>query len=1161
MDPQFPGKRLVERLERRTARRPRVGLSPAFYARFGLADPWLELGEGASEQEAKDAFSFVSARPFYQMMRRLALSRWRRERREKRWASRTAGVRTAARRRFPGEPQRGLHLFGVRTLGMSDMALPEPWTPPDYVAQGDQPSGAWGTATGTPVRVSRGSSAWISQGGSPARVAEKPERSAYEPMAPVRTRRVDALVARSVAPERLSVSRSADRPADRVGRRLQQTSTGRDPLRRALAEAAPRLDASSQRKVDTVLRRTEHLDVHERVVEVRRILRRVAGARVVRTVMEESSSAVGARPTEVARGRAAPEKRRRRGLRPILGSSPSMEVLGNEDASVAEQVSPWASRKPSQSSHAGARVIRGQQAAPQLSSSPVTKTPRIVRGPDRLAPSPVPRTAASAHVVRTESGAYTRARALRTATSAADPSATHRTTSRQDAAAGSYRTATSAADPSATHRTTSRQDAAAGSYRTASGDFTGTVGQRTASGEFIGARSGQTGSTDWTGATTSTTRASAHAATRAMRTRSSEFVGATSSTTDSGSTSQSRAIRTAKGAFTGARNLRTANGDWIGARTANWAAERLATTGTPESGRRSLMPHIAPRVGTDSVVTPKWAERAEVADPAARRSGPRRMAPRVDTDTVLEPMVATTDEEAAALAKKLRAERPSATVRIVERPWSSVPYQAAAAFKTRRSAAQKAADRAIDVPLVGEVASRALSSTWASPVAARTNETAERRMRGPVGYAGSSPVRDAHVVQHDDATEEGAAGPGFFRTASKRPEASRGVRTVSGDFQGASTHRTASRSHSAADWSPSASTPSASTARRMRTGGGAFMPTETWLTRSGDFEGARSGITAAGDFEGARLGHSRPMDWVGARVATGDTDAYRGAYARSFRTRSGGFTGAGVWQTPPSSLSSGPSVGARRAAGLSRPEMITPDAAERPELHELMAESQRGVPMRGAPGWAERATVPDRLRSTTDLVAGLVGATDPAEVIEIILARGNELKSSTLPKPVVQVIEQIRTEAWKVDDAERRSRAPSSGSAGSARSGRTGSRRGTRSARVLSGWTGLSPQSTASTTGAVGDDKVSKLAKKLRNLIHLAESARTGEALREARLAHADRPDARMTEGGDISNSESAAMANVDIEALGREVLEVVVRELELRQERRQEDNDGNIWW
>jgi hypothetical protein len=38
-------------------------------------------------------------------------------------------------------------------------------------------------------------------------------------------------------------------------------------------------------------------------------------------------------------------------------------------------------------------------------------------------------------------------------------------------------------------------------------------------------------------------------------------------------------------------------------------------------------------------------------------------------------------------------------------------------------------------------------------------------------------------------------------------------------------------------------------------------------------------------------------------------------------------------------------------------------------------------------------------------------------------------------------------------------------------------------------------------------------------------------------------------------------MKNVDIEALGREVLETVNRELELRRERRQEDPDVNLWW
>ena len=101
----------------------------------------------------------------------------------------------------------------------------------------------------------------------------------------------------------------------------------------------------------------------------------------------------------------------------------------------------------------------------------------------------------------------------------------------------------------------------------------------------------------------------------------------------------------------------------------------------------------------------------------------------------------------------------------------------------------------------------------------------------------------------------------------------------------------------------------------------------------------------------------------------------------------------------------------------------------------------------------------------------------------------------------------------------------------------------------------------ATVKSGVGPDKVMKLAGKLRSLIHLAEGGRMGDAQRQAKLAHGDRPEGQMEQGGDLSNSETAAKQSVDIEALAREVLEVVNREMELRQERRQEESDANVWW
>ena len=1095
MEGRFPGQSLVDRLEKRKARRPRVGLSPAFYARFGLEDPWLELGGAEDESQVEEMFSYVSARPWQLMMRRLAMARWRRARRERQSRIRTLTHRTRAVRRFPGETIAKSFGWGVPTLGASDFITPVAWAPPEAI-QGEQAQGpsAWGTATGTAVKVRRGADAWISHSSSPARVAPKSERTPYEQAETFRTARRDRAAARTQPGDRAIAPLHQDRPTDRIGRRLQVAAQGRDPLRKALAQVDTQLDPVTRRKVARALTVTEHLDERTRVVEIRRILRHVAGAKVVRTVLGEApteQAATGARPVEVASGRGAP-KAKRRGLRPVLSSSPSMEVVEHAPAAETPASTP---QKASSVNHASARVVRGQQVQPQLSTSPVVRTAPTRQALPALSASPVAHAAptSTSRVHRTPAGVYQRAAAVRTASQRPDQTRTLRTGARQDEAAFVA---------SADYGTT----AASGTHRTAASAFDRTQGVTTAAGAFVGARSG-------------TTSASAHAAARAMKTMSTDWESVARFTTESRDAVGARSLRTAAGEFVGATAGTTARTDTLGARTSTWAADRLSTTGRATSPR-SLMPRIAPRV---------------------------------DTDTVVQPIVVHTEAEAAAAVKAAKAANPNAIVKVTEKAtaWNSKDHAGARTFTTR-SALHAAAERAVRPPTVGDVATRATTSAWAAPNAptpSATEQRAGRRIRGPIAYARTSPAQDATVVQHEPVAEAASTS-----TPTSAWAGSPVVKTPASQTAASRTHRTASRAHSAADWTPSPSTPASSTARRTRTASRGWDPTGTWRTQPGQWVGASSHTTDSGDFTGARSGSTRPMDWVGARVSVGSTDAYRGAFARTFRTRQAHGAGAGVWQTART-----PFVGARRGSGLVSPELITPDL-QRADLGETLMEQTRGVPVKGAAAWAERAVIPDRLRSTSDLVAGLVHATDPAEVIEIILDRGNELKTSTLPRPVIQVIEKIRTEAHKADQPERVSSAPSAGGS-TTRTGTT--RRGNRrsSARILNGWTGLAPSSTATSTGAVGDDKVSKLAKKLRNLIHLAQNAQMGDALREARLAHADRPDARMQEGGDISNSESAAMANFDIEALGREVLEVVVRELELRQERRQEDSDGNIWW
>ena len=45
---RIPGEGLAERMGARERRRPRIGMTPAFYARLGLDDPWAIAGGEAS---------------------------------------------------------------------------------------------------------------------------------------------------------------------------------------------------------------------------------------------------------------------------------------------------------------------------------------------------------------------------------------------------------------------------------------------------------------------------------------------------------------------------------------------------------------------------------------------------------------------------------------------------------------------------------------------------------------------------------------------------------------------------------------------------------------------------------------------------------------------------------------------------------------------------------------------------------------------------------------------------------------------------------------------------------------------------------------------------------------------------------------------------------
>jgi type II secretory pathway component PulM len=84
-----------------------------------------------------------------------------------------------------------------------------------------------------------------------------------------------------------------------------------------------------------------------------------------------------------------------------------------------------------------------------------------------------------------------------------------------------------------------------------------------------------------------------------------------------------------------------------------------------------------------------------------------------------------------------------------------------------------------------------------------------------------------------------------------------------------------------------------------------------------------------------------------------------------------------------------------------------------------------------------------------------------------------------------------------------------------------------------------------------------KLAGKLRSLIHLAENqSRRDEARKHARLSADEAPEVRAAD----TQAEGAEASGADVQALIQEVVSAVNREMELRRERRQEDNH-EPWW
>lgn len=223
------------------------------------------------------------------------------------------------------------------------------------------------------------------------------------------------------------------------------------------------------------------------------------------------------------------------------------------------------------------------------------------------------------------------------------------------------------------------------------------------------------------------------------------------------------------------------------------------------------------------------------------------------------------------------------------------------------------------------------------------------------------------------------------------------------------------------------------------------------------------------------------------------------------------------------------------------------------------------------PVWARRSSgepldFSRAARAGGDLFTSLARASKPAEVVQAILAQGHELEtvSSSLPAPVVEVIETIRTEARKELqsrlDAARRGEPRASRQAATAPEAKPLKGKASRSPEVklvkAVKAAGRKPGSRRS--GGVGADRVMKLAQRLESLVHLAEGARDRDsARRQVRMAEDSAAARAEGQGASGEAGVNEKHKQLDVEALSREVLMNVERELSMRRERRPEDPDG----
>ena len=232
-----------------------------------------------------------------------------------------------------------------------------------------------------------------------------------------------------------------------------------------------------------------------------------------------------------------------------------------------------------------------------------------------------------------------------------------------------------------------------------------------------------------------------------------------------------------------------------------------------------------------------------------------------------------------------------------------------------------------------------------------------------------------------------------------------------------------------------------------------------------------------------------------------------------------------------------------------------------------MAGVGQGTVHTDMPIWAQRSAGGLRNVGNGDLLTQLASASAPEDVVSVLMSGSDTVRRGTsgLSQPVIQVIQQIRTEAARADQAAaqeqqtQQARTSWPNQTPPARSRRSEGVRSTT--RVARGMTGLKPGGSSAGASSQAMNKVTKLAKRLQDLIALADGQNRSGARQQVRMAEdsgAARAEGHSAQGPSAQGRDSTA----DIGSLAREVTEQVTRELEMRRERRQEDPDGrSIWW